>query len=536
MLYIFNIDNVKHSPEKSGVYLLYNSKRELIYIGKALNLRNRLISYIQGKSSQGIFFPENVEYFEFIVTTNEKEAFLLERDLIKSKKPKYNIKLRDDKNFFYLRIKFDEDFPFMDLQRQKRGKGNIYFGPFIPASYAFKILKILGKVFKIRTCKERMGKRTKPCLDYFIGLCSAPCVNYISKEEYGKNVDKAIKVLKGDKKEIIEVLKRKMEKFSENLEFEKAADLRDTIFAIESIKDAKYKTLKLKNEMDVWGIEKESNSVLLFLLRFNSEGEINEKKEYFYYGIKISFSDFLLSFFSEFYSEYNPPKLVIINKPDEPEFLSTLSRFLSLFKGEKIRVIKGKSKKYKDIMENIANNSKIKLKEYISFKALNEIKKITGIDTIPEKIEGIDISHLSGEDIVASKVTFFNGEPEKQLYRRYYIKGKEKPNDPKNIYKIVKRRLLKIEKDRIPDLLLIDGGKAQLNYAKKAAEELNIEINIVSISKGEKDTLHFTNGKKYEEDGSDGFFLLKRIRDESHRFALKYQRKRRDMRKFSFNK
>jgi excinuclease ABC subunit C len=533
MLYIFNERDVKHSPEKSGVYLLYNSIKEVIYIGKSLNIKKRLLSYIKGKSSQGIFFPEFVSYFEYIITSNEKEAFLLERDLIKSKKPKYNIKLRDDKNFFYLRIKKDEIFPYMDLQRQKRGKGSIYFGPFIPSSYAFRLLKIIGKVFKIRTCKENFGKRKKPCLDYFMGLCSAPCVNYIDNKSYMKNIENAIDLLNGKGDKIVEKIEKQMKTAADNLEYEKAAELRDTIFAIKSIKDSRYKTMKFNSNMDVWGIQTNKNSTLFFLIRFNENGEIKEKKEYFYHSRKIPFSEFLLSFFSEFYTKYTPPKLIIISDMEDISLRKSISVFLSSLKGEKVKVIKGKVNKYKEIIDNIKLNSILKLKEHMNDKALNEIKNIIKLNTLPDKIECIDISHLSGEDIVASRITFLKGEPEKSLYRRYYIKNRDKPNDPENIYNIVKRRLTKTEKDRLPDILLIDGGKAQLNYAKKAANEMNININIISISKGEKDTLHFIDGKTYKEDDSAGFLLLKRIRDEAHRFAIKYQRKRRNIRKFS---
>ncbi len=532
MLYVFDERDVKHSPEKSGVYLLYNSEKEVIYIGKSLNIKKRLLSYIKGKSSQGIFFPELVSFFEYIITCNEKEAFLLERDLIKSKKPKYNIKLRDDKNFFYLRINIGEKFPRMDLQRQKRGKENIYFGPFIPSSYAFRLLKIIGKVFKIRTCKKNFIKREKPCLDYFLGLCSAPCVNYISEKDYKKNLNDAIALLRGDSKKIINKLEEQMKNASESLEYEKAAEIRDTIYAIESIKDSRYKTMKFDSNMDVWGIQSHEDSTLLFLIRFNTKGEIKEKKEYFYHKRELPFPEFSLSFFSEFYMKYTLPELIIINDISDKSLLKSLSVFLSSLKGKRVRVIKGKVKKYKEIIDNVKLNTVLKLKEYLNDKALNEIKVITGLEIIPDKIECIDISHLSGEDIVASRITFLKGEPEKSLYRRYYIKNRDKPNDPENIYRIVKRRLAKTEKDRIPDILLIDGGKAQLNYAKRAADEMNVNINIISISKGEKDTLHFINGGTYREDNSSGFFLLKKIRDEAHRFAVKYQRRRRIMRRF----
>ena len=524
MLLPFNLEEIKNTPERSGVYLLYNSKKELAYIGKAVNLRKRLSSYFKKGYSHGILFPESIDFFEYFITENEKEAFFLERDLIKSKNPKYNIKLKDDKNFLFLKIKTEEEFPYITTVRRKNDKSSVYFGPFVPSSYAYRILKTVGKIFKIRTCKEKIGKRKRPCLDYFIGLCSAPCVGKISKEDYREDVKKAMDFLNGNIESFKEDLRKEMKVASEKMEFEKAAEIRDKIFAIETIKKITYKNANIKKDYDVWGFKREETNALFLILRTSGGANLKEKKEFFFKNIYLTDEELVISVLSDFYYKNEISENILLNFNFYEEFKKRLKSLLSLKTNKKIKIIEGKSKEFLPLLKDIRENLEIKFSEYTKNDALKEMQARLKLKNYPERIEAYDISHLSGTNIVGAKVLFFRGEPDKRGYRRYFISKKSKPDDPENIYKIVKKRF-DSKRDRVfPDLLLIDGGVAQLNAAKKALKELNINIDTVSISKGEKDSIHLDNKTKIKDDGSNWFNVLKYARDEAHRFVIKYQR------------
>ncbi len=527
MLIPFKEESLVSIPEKSGIYFLYNIEKELVYIGKALNLRKRLSSYFKSDYSHGILFPESIEYVEYLIAKNEKEAYFLERDFIKSKAPKYNIRLKDDKNFLLLRIKINEEFPYIRTARRKTDSDSLYFGPYIPASYAYKILRIIGKVFKIRTCKEKIGRRKRPCLDYFLGLCSAPCVGKISKEDYEKSVKNAINFLNGKIEIYIENLKEDMKEASNSLEFEKAAEIRDLIFAIESIEKKTYKNTEIRENYDIWGYKRDNNSALFFLLRADKNGNIKEKKEFYLRDVFISDKELLFSVLSDFYFKESIPERLIIASKFSKEIKKNLTPFLSSKSGKEIKITEGKGGKFSQIMESLNENIEIKFKEFEKEDALKEMKKELKLKRYPEIIEAYDISHLSGTNIVGSKVSFYRGEPDKKGYRRYFISKSEKANDPENIYRIVKRRLSSKRDKRLPDLLLIDGGIAQLNAAKRAMEETGVNIEVISISKEKKDTIHLLTGKNIKEKNAKWFKILKFARDEAHRFAIKYQKMKR---------
>ncbi len=529
MLLPFKSENIRIVPEKSGVYLLYNKDKELVYIGKALNLKKRLSSYFKKGYSHGILFPESIYFFEYLITKNEKEAFFLERDFIKSKSPKYNIKLKDDKNFLLLRIKVDDDFPYITTSRRKTDSDSLYFGPFVPASFAYKILKTIGKIFKIRTCKEKMGKRKRPCLDYFIGLCSAPCVGKISKEDYRKSVDEAIDFLKGNIDYYIESLRGEMEEASKNLEFEKAAEIRDKVFAIETIKKITYKDSNIEKEYDIWGYKRERDKALFLMLRTSKYANLKEKREFFLKNVYIEDEELVFSVISEFYFKEKIPENLILNFDYTEDFKKYLLSFLNSKSAKKLKILKRRDKQFSPILKNIKENLEIKFNEYTKNDALKEMQEVLRLNNYPERIEAYDISHLSGTNIVGAKVLFFRGEPEKSGYRRYFISKKAKPDDPENIYSIVKRRFSSKRDREKPNLLLIDGGITQLNAAKRAINELNVMVDIISISKGEKDTVHIDESSKIVDDGSLWFKILKQARDEAHRFAVKYQRFKRKL-------
>ncbi len=522
----FNLENIKTVPQSSGVYFFFNDKRELIYIGKAINLRNRLKAYLNRGSLQGILFEDAIKYFEFQIASDEREAFILERDLVKNRKPKYNIRLRDDKNFLFIRLERKNKFPRFSLERKIENHEDIYLGPFIPAVYAKMILNFLQKTFKIRTCREKIpSKRERPCLDYFLGLCTAPCVGYVSESEYREQVEEFIKFSSGDKEKYIEELRNRMKEFSYRLEYEKAAELRDTIRILEKISKKTHRTETIKTSADYWGIESEGDFYLFFGL-FYKDGEIFGQESFFLRlsGVKI---DAILEFLSSYYEDKKgvPEKIFIDIEREKRREIKKF--FESRFK---TRVALRFREFDKDVLENIKENIRYKMMEEIENNALLKLQSLLSLKHIPQTIEGFDVSHLQGYGIVGSSVRFSGEAPDKRFYRRYFLYKKGKPDDPDNMYNLLKKRFR--GKKNIPDLIVVDGGKAQLLSALKVKREFSLDFKVISIAKGEKDKIILEDGREFIDDGCEMMKLIKRIRDEAHRFALKYHRKLRFKEKF----
>ncbi len=516
----FSGENIKEVPQKPGVYFFYNEKKELIYIGKAVNLKKRLNTYLKKHYLQGILFEDAIKFFEFQLAGDEREAFLLERDLIKNRKPKYNIKLRDDKNFLFVVLDEETEYPRLKLSRRIE-KDGVYLGPFVPVFYAKTLLNFLQKAFKIRTCKEKIPfKRKRPCLDYFIGLCTAPCTGYVNKEEYRKQVEEFKRFVKGDREKYIEELKEKMKNYSRLLEFEKAAEIRDTIFVLEKLSKKTHRTETYKKTIDYWGIKKEKNSYL-FMGLFYSEGEIIGQDTRLINSYQIDV-DVCLEFFSIYYSEKkNPPEKLVIDL--DKTLLKEIKSFIE--KNFKTKLLLKKNSFDKEILSTIRENLDYKMREHFEENALSKLKEITGLNKIPQTIEGFDISHIQGEKTVGSCVRFKGEFPDKKLYRRYFLSEYTKPDDPSNMIKLLKKRFHK--RKNYPDIILIDGGKQQLNSALKVKRELKIPSFFISIAKGDKEKIFLENGKIYEDEGDDMMKLLKKVRDEAHRYAIKYHRKKR---------
>lgn len=524
-------EKVKILPEKPGVYIFKDKYGEIIYIGKAKSLKKRVSSYFN-KTEKDIKTDklyEKIVDFDFIVTNNEMEAFLLEQTLIKQHKPHYNILLKDDKSFPYIKLTIKEKYPGIYFTRNTKDRDAIYFGPYF-AEDARKVLELIYKIFKVRQCSYNFDRKKllRPCIFYDTHLCSAPCVGYISDIEYKNSIKEAKKFLNGDYKNILKELKEQMLQYSDEREYEKAAELRDQIKAVENIMQKQVVVLSEDKNVDVIDYIYKNQRCYFGVINIRSGRLVSRKIDVFIDIInnEETFESYLMQYYNRniFYPDTIILPYNLINKEIISEF----------FNKKNINVIFKKRDRLLDMVkENIEEKIKQdeferiqeKTREEKILKQLEELKDALSMKKIPEIIDAIDVSHFSGENIVASCVVFKNGKSEKKLYRRYKIKNDKKIDDFAAIREVVLRRYSRIlkENERLPDLILIDGGIGQVNSAKEALSMLGIEnINLIGLAKKKEEV--FLPGKFEPINVPDGGkLLLQKIRDEAHRFAILYQ-------------
>lgn len=531
--------NLEEIPKSPGVYLFKNEKEEVLYVGKAKDLRTRLSYYTKNfylspKINNLLSLTKKVEYF---LTKNEKEALLLEANLIKKYRPKYNVLLKDDKNYPLLRISLQEEYPSLQIvRRRKTGDQALYFGPFTSARGLREILKLLSKTFPLRKCSlAEMRRRKTPCIYYQIKKCLAPCVNNVSKEEYKKLVQGVIEFFQGGGKSLIKKLEEEMHRLAENLEFERAAFLRDRIADLNSILEKQAVVLDKPLDLDLWENRKEGDYeffIVLFIRYgylygfqpFQIKNPLEEKSV---------ISDVILQFYTE--GKIIPEKIFISEKIENKEELESI---LSELAGKEVKIFENSEEKEIKILRELAlkNLENFILSEKRREKPwyaglVEELMETLKLAREPRWIEAIDLSQFYGTAKVGAIVCFFEGEPEKSRYRHYHIKG-EKKDDYAMLYEVVYRRLRRgLEENNLPDLLLIDGGKGHLETALKAAEDLKIEnVEFRSIAKNEKrqpEKLYIPGRKnplflpKYK----NVYNFIGRVMNEAHRFAKSFAEK-----------
>ncbi len=529
---------IKNLPKKPGIYFFKDKGGEVIYIGKARSLKDRVKSYFLPTSDAKIKkILSETEEIDFILTDSAKEAAFLENNFIRQHQPKFNLRLKDDKSFPYLKLTLQEKFPAIYLTRRVEEDGAKYFGPFSPAHQARNTIHLSAKYFGVRTCQESVpGKRKRPCLDYDLKLCSAPCVEYISESDYRESIKNAFLFLEGKTEKLLKILKKKMQEAAARQEFEQAAHWRDIIRTIEEIK-AKPKLISVGMEnKDIFGYSRENKNVALYVF-FMRKGKVIESEDIFFQEKEdIADKEILSNYLKKFYKHRKsmPDKILL---PFAPEEKDGILKRVSNLRGEKIEIIvpqKGKNKKLVDLA---SSNAEILLrKKYEGLAPLMEIKKIFNLKSIPERIEGFDISNIGGEESVGSLVVFENGRPQKNDYRKYKIKTVAGPNDVASLQEVIRRRYKRIleEKKDFPDLILVDGGKGQLNAARGALEELGVG-NLPLVSLAKKEEIIFAPDRKKGislERTSPALKLFQNIRDEAHRFAISFHRLRREKRSF----
>ena len=517
------VKSPENLPKKPGVYIMRDANDEIIYIGKAKNLISRVRSYFREKLDRPKtqILMSHFDSLEYIVTNSEKEALILEATLIKKHRPRYNVQLKDDKRYPYVKIT-NEKYPRLIITRNIT-KNGIYYGPFTDVTSVKKTVKFLKSLFKIRTCRNMDG----PCLNSQIDLCYAPCSGEISKEEYDEIINKIDLFFQGKYSVIVKNLKKEMAEAAENEQFEKAAVLRDQITSIEEIMEKQFVDLVDDDlDQDVIAIAPNDNEVVVIIMPIRN-GKIVGRDDFLMSGSQYeSNSEILFAFIQQYYGfNRHIPKQILLNEPiDDTELLE---EWLSDLRGNKV-YIKVPMKGVKLRLVNMAqkNAEIIKHQKKAMENSLIELKKYLKLDKLPRIIEGYDISNISGKFAVGSKVSFKDAKPNKKKYKRFKIETPG-PNDFAMMKELLTRRLKMIDTDEEPDLIVIDGGKGQLSMACEVLDELNLaHIPIIGLAK-EFEEIYIPNSKRpiIIPKNNKALHLLQQVRDESHRFAITYHRK-----------
>ncbi|MDH4227207.1 MAG: excinuclease ABC subunit UvrC [Deltaproteobacteria bacterium] len=540
---------LKSLPKTPGVYLMKGASGKILYIGKAKDLKSRVRSYFRGSADDGRyasrFLASKTEDIDCIITTTEKEALILEDTLLKKHKPPYNIRLKDDKTYVSIRLTVEEPFPRIEITRRTADDKSRYFGPYASASQARETLKFLRRIFPLCVCSlHEFRNRTRPCLDYQLGLCASPATGLISEGKYREIVDGAIMFLEGRNLELVRELKKNMLAASEAKRYEDAAVIRDRIGAIEaSLEEQKVVSEGCEDE-DYFALEREDGALSIAVLNVR-QGRLISKRGFNFKDTGVEDSEIMASFLSQFYrrSENNIPAFVFLSvDADGPD---VMEEWLSELGGKRVEIRRPERGGKKRLMDMALLNAKealIKAALTAENAALIEIGKKLNTSRTPVTIEAFDISNIGGESAVGAMVRFKNGVPEKKHYRLYKIKGVDGPDDYAMMREVMERRYLNTNDVPVPDLILVDGGKGQLAVALKVASELKMEgAAIASLAKDREGALPPRPGKKVSKgervfiagvkdpvvlkEGSKGDLLLRRVRDEVHRFAVSYHRK-----------
>ena len=544
-------EELKKLPGKPGVYIMHGEKDEIIYVGKAISLKNRVRQYFQSSRNKGIKIEQMVSHisrFEYTITDSELEALVLECNLIKEHRPKYNTMLMDDKTYPFIKVTVNEPFPRIMMARQMKKEKARYFGPYTSAGAVKDTIELIRKLYKIRSCNRRLPQdigKERPCLNHHIHQCDAPCQGYISQEEYRKSIDQAIRFLNGDYAMILRELEEKMLAASDALEFEKAIEYRELIASVKQIAQKQKITDTAGEDRDILAIamDLEDAVVQVFFIR---GGRLIGRDHFFMKrGNDESKKEVLSSFMKQFYAgtPYIPSILMI---QEEIEDLELLEEWLSQKKGHKVHIQipkKGTKEKLVELARKnaamVLNTDKERLKreEGRTIGAVKELENLLGISGVA-RMEAFDISNTSGFESVGSMVVYEKGKPKRSDYRKFKIKGVQGADDYASMEELLTRRfqhgMKEIEEGKelgsftaFPDLILMDGGKGQVNVALHVLENLRLNIPVCGMV---KDDNHRTRGLYYQnveipiDRSSEAFRLITRIQDEAHRFAITFHR------------
>ncbi|NUN05542.1 MAG: excinuclease ABC subunit UvrC [Bdellovibrio sp.] len=550
-------DKVKEFPTQSGVYLMKNLADKIIYIGKAKNLRSRVRSYFtdsKDHSPKTRLLVQNIDEVEYILTKTEVEAFLLEASLIKKHRPKYNIRLRDDKAYPYIRLSWADDYPRLYLARKVKKDGSLYFGPYTSGFAVQGTIRFLNRTFKIRDCTDMMFKtRTRPCMTYQIGRCTAPCVTYISKEDYKSEVEGAKNFLKGQNRKVLKAITEKMMLAAAEEKFEVAARLRDSVQAIKAIleKQAVINDTSEKDQ-DAVGFFGDERGCLVETVHVRAGRVLGTRSHYLpHFDPNDAIEDpreWLVDFLNQYYDDNFIPDDVLLPLDIGNDLTKLMGEVLHERSGTKVAVRFATDERGRNLVDMANQNAKAHFLKYVSkseekLRGLDEIKEKFNLPEIPRRIECYDISTFQGAETVASQVVFEEGVPAKEHYRRYKIRTVTGIDDFASMYEVLSRRFKHTEYED-PHLIVIDGGKGQLSQAMKILNEIGRQdIPVVGLAKARTES----DFRKQEvESSEERFFLpgranpvifkhnaealhiLSGIRDEAHRFAITYHRKLRE--------
>ncbi|MCX5848113.1 MAG: excinuclease ABC subunit UvrC [Deltaproteobacteria bacterium] len=538
-------DKIVSFPRSPGVYLMKDSARKIIYVGKANDLKSRVTSYFTGKDTRPMapFLMARVHDIEFINTATQKEALILENNLIKRHRPRYNVNLRDDKTYYHLSLDPTEKFPRLQLVRKRSNDSALYFGPYPSGLAAKETLRFIQRIFPLRSCRNRDFRlRSRPCLEYQIGKCLAPCKGLIGEEAYRKLAESAVSFLQGRRRELISELKKQMDEAAQELNYEEAALLRDRVAALEHALERQNVDWGGTTDQDVLGVYANDDNYQLCIL-FVRGGKLLGSKSFAPVKMKSNMSEIVSSCLTQYYDGgANIPDEIIIpcSLPDE----EVIIEWLTEKKNKKVSLTtpsRGAKNALLDMAKANARNlwEAAHKSEERKKAALQILQEKLSLTKLPRRVECYDISNISGKHAVGSMVVFQNGEPDKKSYRRYRIKTLSEPDDYAMMYEMLSRRFARGE--NLPDLVIVDGGKGQLNVALSVLKDLNIKIDVIGLAKEER-AIFTGKGVRKKKTGKsedrvylprrkDAVYLsawpqalrmLQQARDEAHRFALSY--------------
>ena len=550
-------EELKKLPDQPGVYIMHDSRDAIIYIGKAVSLRKRVHQYFQPSHDEGIKKAQMVKQiarFEYIVTDSELEALVLECNLIKEHRPKYNTMLRDDKTYPYIRVTLGEDFPRVLFSRQQKKDKSRYFGPYTSAGAVKDTIELVNKIYQLRTCNRTLPRDTgkdRPCLNYHIHQCTAPCQGYITKEAYRERVDAVVEFLNGNYAPVLKSLEEKMNTASANLEFEKAIEYRELLNSVRQIAQKQKITHTDGEDKDIIALAADDRDAVVQVFFIRDGKLIGRDHFYVKIGTEDTKAQILTTFIKQFYSgtPFIPREIML---PQEIEEQEVLADWLGEKRGSKVYIRvpqKGMKEKLVELAQKNAkmvlaqDREKIKREEGRTIGALKEIEQLLDMKGL-NRVEAYDISNTSGFESVGSMIVYEKGKPKRSDYRKFKLRTVSGPDDYASMYEVLTRRFTHgmremeemEEKDlseeygsftRFPDLIMMDGGRGQVNIALKVLEELHLNIPVCGMV---KDDNHRTRGLYYHnveipiDRGSEGFKLITRIQDEAHRFAIEYHR------------
>lgn len=545
-------EELKKLPGRPGVYLMHDEKDEIIYVGKAISLKNRVRQYFQSSRNKGVKIEQMVTHiarFEYIVTDSELEALVLECNLIKEHRPKYNTMLMDDKAYPFIKVTVDEPFPRIMLARRIVKDKAKYFGPYTSAGAVKDTIELIRKLYNIRSCSRRLPRdigKERPCLNYHIHQCKAPCQGYISQEDYRKAIDEVLSFLNGNYDGVLKNLEKKMTDASEAMEFEKAIEYRELIGSVQKIAQKQKITDTAGEDRDILAVAVENTDAVVQVFFIRGGRLIGRDHFYLRLTGEESTSEILSSFLKQFYAgtPYIPAELML---PEEVEDAALLEEWLSGKRGHKVHIKVPKKGTKEKLVELAGENARLvlskdkerlKREEGRTIGAVKEIEKLLGLERVV-RMEAYDISNISGFASVGSMVVYEKGKPKRNDYRKFKIKSVQGPDDYASMNEVLTRRFqhgLNDQKEgkdmgsfqAFPDLILMDGGKGQVNVALQVLEKLGLHIPVCGMV---KDDNHRTRGLYYQnreipiDKNSEGFKLITRIQDEAHRFAIEFHRK-----------
>ena len=544
-------EKIDRLPANPGVYLFKDHKGSVLYVGKAGNLKHRVNSYFQkadGKDTKTLTMLERVSDIDTFITDTEKEALILENNLIKEYRPRYNVKLRDDKNYPCLRLSIEDEFPTLCIVRQIKKDRSIYFGPYPSATSLRETLKLIRRLFPIRTCLDtKFTHRLRPCINYEMGRCTGPCCGKIEPAQYREMVHQVRMFLEGKNEALLKTLKKKMEEASERLAFETAAKVRDQIAHIEKVLERQKIVSRDFIDQDVIGLHRQDHTVVIHPL-FIRAGKLLGGKGFAFPSTSIPEEEVLDSFLRQYYrrGKFIPDQVLIpIRVTDQ----TLLEEWLAELKGKKVRILVPERGEKKQLLDMACENAEKFLTtgaeiEKDRRQLLNALKEELHLARIPSRIEAFDISNIQGRYAVGSMVVFEHGEALNERYRHFRIKSIEGADDYGMMYEVLLRRYKKaLEEDELPDLVLVDGGRGQLNVAQEVLKELNIRgVDLIGLAKERRAERSRLKGimkseeKVFHPQFKEPLILGKRsplihfldqIRDEAHRFAITYHKKMR---------